>query len=200
MNDFIVRAAALALEQVPDANAMWDAKTGKIRAASSVDVAIAVATDSGLITPIVKQANTKSLQQISGEVSMLQYFQPSAVVERQLHHNVHVDQGPESSLMLEWYKILCPSSASLSSRLSSPSSQPRRMFTHPQSGLSCIALSKNATLLLLNKPCSAPETCCKPGASSLPPAVFASCLPCAPGVGLVHLHLFLEASVWLPFG
>ena len=68
VNDFIVRAAALALEQVPGANAMWDAKTGEIKAASSVDVAIAVATDGGLITPIVKQANTKSLQQISGEV------------------------------------------------------------------------------------------------------------------------------------
>ena len=69
VNDFIVRAAALALEQVPEANAMWDAKLGKIKPASSVDVAIAVATDGGLITPIVKQANTKSLQQISGEVS-----------------------------------------------------------------------------------------------------------------------------------
>ena len=69
VNDFIVRAAALALEQVPEANAMWDAKTGEIKPASSIDVAIAVATDGGLITPIVKQANTKTLQQISGEVS-----------------------------------------------------------------------------------------------------------------------------------
>ena len=68
VNDFIVRAAALALEQVPEANSRWDAKTGEIQAAGSVDVAIAVATDSGLITPIVKQANTKSLQQISREV------------------------------------------------------------------------------------------------------------------------------------
>lgn len=74
VNDFIVRAAALALEQVPEANAMWDAKTGEIKPASSVDVAIAVATDGGLITPIVKQANTKSLQQISSEVSQLPAF------------------------------------------------------------------------------------------------------------------------------
>ncbi|KAK9843853.1 hypothetical protein WJX84_007561, partial [Apatococcus fuscideae] len=71
VNDFIVRAAALALEQVPEANSMWDAKTGEVKPASSVDVAIAVATEGGLITPIVKQANTKTLQQISGEVREL---------------------------------------------------------------------------------------------------------------------------------
>ena len=65
MNDFIVRAAALALQQVPSANAFWDAKAEQIRAGSSVDVAVAVATDKGLITPIIKAANTKSLVQVS---------------------------------------------------------------------------------------------------------------------------------------
>ena len=64
VNDFIVRAVALALKQVPNANAAWDDKAEQIRAGSSVDVAIAVATDKGLITPIVKAADTKSLQQV----------------------------------------------------------------------------------------------------------------------------------------
>ncbi|KAK9814941.1 hypothetical protein WJX73_002559 [Symbiochloris irregularis] len=71
VNDFIVRAVALALKQVPNANAAWDDKAEQVRAGASVDVAIAVATDKGLITPIVKAADTKSLQQISKEVKEL---------------------------------------------------------------------------------------------------------------------------------
>lgn len=64
VNDFIVQAAALALEQVPSANAFWDAEAEQIQPGRGVDVAIAVATDKGLITPIVKDANKKSLQQV----------------------------------------------------------------------------------------------------------------------------------------
>ena len=64
VNDIIVRAVALALKEVPPANATWDAKAGEPRLMDSVDVAIAVATDSGLITPIIKAANTKSLTQV----------------------------------------------------------------------------------------------------------------------------------------
>ena len=64
VNDFIVRAAALALQQVPSANAFWDSQAEQVRAGGNVDVAVAVATDKGLITPIVKAANTKSLTQV----------------------------------------------------------------------------------------------------------------------------------------
>ena len=67
VNDFIVRAVALALKDVPAANARWDAKAGVAVPGGSVDVSIAVATDKGLITPIVAQADTKSLSQISAE-------------------------------------------------------------------------------------------------------------------------------------
>ena len=66
VNDFIVRAAALALQEVPGANAFWDGKAEQVRASPGVDVAVAVATDKGLITPIVKAANTKSLVQVGG--------------------------------------------------------------------------------------------------------------------------------------
>ena len=69
MNDFIVRATALALTDVPRANSQWDAKSGEVVPCQSVDISIAVATDKGLITPIVKDANKKSLTQISAEVS-----------------------------------------------------------------------------------------------------------------------------------
>jgi hypothetical protein len=68
VNDFIVRAVALALVDVPRANSQWDASQGEIVPCPSVDISIAVATDKGLITPIVKEADKKSLTQISAEV------------------------------------------------------------------------------------------------------------------------------------
>lgn len=71
VNDFVIRAAALALKAVPQANAQWDPKNEEVRLVDGVDISIAVATDSGLITPIVAQANTKSLTQISTEVKEL---------------------------------------------------------------------------------------------------------------------------------
>ena len=71
VNDFVIRAVALALKAVPEANAQWDAKQGEIKTVDSIDISIAVATDNGLITPIVAQANTKSLTQISAEVKEL---------------------------------------------------------------------------------------------------------------------------------
>ena len=63
VNDFVVRAVALALAEVPQANSIWDAQNEEPKPVDSVDVAIAVATDKGLITPIIKAANTKSLTQ-----------------------------------------------------------------------------------------------------------------------------------------
>lgn len=68
VNDFIIRAVALALVDVPRANSQWDSAKGEIVPCPSVDISIAVATDKGLITPIVKHADQKSLTQISAEV------------------------------------------------------------------------------------------------------------------------------------
>ena len=74
VNDFIVRATALALADVPRANLQWDAKSGEVVPCQGVDISIAVATDKGLITPIVKDADKKSLTQISAEVSAFSPF------------------------------------------------------------------------------------------------------------------------------
>ena len=63
LNDFVVRAVALALAEVPAANASWDAQSSAARPGAGIDIAIAVATDKGLITPIVKDADKKSLTQ-----------------------------------------------------------------------------------------------------------------------------------------
>ncbi len=65
LNDFVIRAAALALRQVPAANASWSDEA--ILQWGTVDIAVAVALDDGLITPIVKQADRKGLAAIAGE-------------------------------------------------------------------------------------------------------------------------------------
>ena len=59
VNDFVIRAAALALRQVPAANASWSDEA--ILLWERVDIAVAVALDDGLITPIVKSADQKGL-------------------------------------------------------------------------------------------------------------------------------------------
>jgi pyruvate dehydrogenase E2 component (dihydrolipoamide acetyltransferase) len=66
VNDFVIRASALALRKIPDANVSWSDEA--ILAYQDVDISVAVATPNGLITPIIKQADTKSLRQIAGEM------------------------------------------------------------------------------------------------------------------------------------
>lgn len=69
VNDLIIKATGLALKKVPDANTSWtdDATLFYERA----DVSVAVATDAGLITPIIKNADQKSLSEISNEMKDL---------------------------------------------------------------------------------------------------------------------------------
>jgi pyruvate dehydrogenase E2 component (dihydrolipoamide acetyltransferase) len=69
LNDFVIRAAALALRQVPAANASWTDEA--ILLWQRVDVAVAVALDDGLITPIVRGADQKGLAQIAAETKDL---------------------------------------------------------------------------------------------------------------------------------
>jgi len=69
VNDFVVRAVALALRKVPGVNAAW--AEDAILHFESVDVSVAVATPAGLITPIVKQADRKGLATIANELKSL---------------------------------------------------------------------------------------------------------------------------------
>eukprot|EP00475_Leptophrys_vorax_P039323 TRINITY_DN7086_c0_g3_i1.p1 TRINITY_DN7086_c0_g3~~TRINITY_DN7086_c0_g3_i1.p1 ORF type:complete len:294 (+),score=29.32 TRINITY_DN7086_c0_g3_i1:28-882(+) len=71
VNDFVVKATAMALAEVTEANVHWDAAKQQLVRNSSVDISIAVATDKGLITPILKDAHTKSLGAIAKEVKQL---------------------------------------------------------------------------------------------------------------------------------
>lgn len=63
INDFIMRATALASRDFPDVNVVWGTKT--IKHFKYVDLAMAVATEKGLITPIIFRADTKGLLEIA---------------------------------------------------------------------------------------------------------------------------------------
>ncbi|MCW2243343.1 pyruvate dehydrogenase complex dihydrolipoamide acetyltransferase [Azospirillum canadense] len=69
VNDFIIRAAALTLKKFPNINAAWSEEA--ILRYDHVDISVAVATPTGLITPIVKKAETKGLAEISNEMKGL---------------------------------------------------------------------------------------------------------------------------------
>jgi len=69
VNDIVIRAVALALKQVPEANASFTPEG--IALHHNADVAMAVAIDGGLITPIIRKAETKSLSQIAKETKDL---------------------------------------------------------------------------------------------------------------------------------
>ncbi|VVN78911.1 pyruvate dehydrogenase complex dihydrolipoamide acetyltransferase [Pseudomonas fluorescens] len=69
INDFIVKAVAVALKQVPAMNVTWTDTA--LRRYHQADVCMAVSTDTGLITPVVRNADGKALSQISAEVAEL---------------------------------------------------------------------------------------------------------------------------------
>ena len=69
VNDFVVKAAALAMKKVPEVNSSWMGDF--IRRYHNVDVSVAVSTDKGLITPIVTSADTKGLKAISLNIQEL---------------------------------------------------------------------------------------------------------------------------------
>ena len=70
VNDFIIRACALALMEIPEANAGW-VGDGTMRLYKTADISVAVALDEGLITPIIPSAETKGLADISAKMKDL---------------------------------------------------------------------------------------------------------------------------------
>ncbi|MDP2084152.1 MAG: 2-oxo acid dehydrogenase subunit E2, partial [Gemmobacter sp.] len=69
VNDFIIKACAMALQQVPDCNAVWAGD--RIFKLKPSDVAVAVAVEGGLFTPVLKDAHAKSLSALSAEMKDL---------------------------------------------------------------------------------------------------------------------------------
>jgi pyruvate dehydrogenase E2 component (dihydrolipoamide acetyltransferase) len=69
VNDFIIKACAMALQAVPDANAVWAGE--RVFKLKPSDVAVAVAIEGGLFTPVLKDADRKSLSALSAEMKDL---------------------------------------------------------------------------------------------------------------------------------
>jgi pyruvate dehydrogenase E2 component (dihydrolipoamide acetyltransferase) len=69
VNDFVIKALALALQRVPAANAVW--AQDRILHFRHSDIGVAVAIEGGLLTPVIRQAETKSLSAISNEMKEL---------------------------------------------------------------------------------------------------------------------------------
>ena len=90
VNDFVIKALALALQRIPDANVSWT-EAGMLKHKHS-DIGVAVALPGGLITPIVRNAETKSLSAISSEMRDL------AARARERKLKPHEYQGGTSSV------------------------------------------------------------------------------------------------------
>ncbi len=67
INDFVIRAVAIALSRVPDANATWKDGEGIVHH-ERIDIAVAVALDEGLVTPVVRDTRNLGLSAIAGQV------------------------------------------------------------------------------------------------------------------------------------
>ncbi|QLK57489.1 pyruvate dehydrogenase complex dihydrolipoamide acetyltransferase [Ehrlichia ruminantium] len=70
INDFIIKAVSMSIKKFPEINVSWD-DNDKIIAFANIDISVAVSIDDGLITPIIRNADKKSLLEISNEVKML---------------------------------------------------------------------------------------------------------------------------------
>ncbi len=69
VNDFIIKACALALQDVPDCNAVWAGD--RVLKLKPSDVAVAVAIEGGLFTPVLRDSHTKTLSTLSAEMKDL---------------------------------------------------------------------------------------------------------------------------------
>ncbi|XP_049372349.1 dihydrolipoyllysine-residue acetyltransferase component 1 of pyruvate dehydrogenase complex, mitochondrial isoform X1 [Solanum verrucosum] len=71
VNDIVIKVVAATLRNVPEANAYWDDGKGEVVLCDSVDISVAVATEKGLMTPIIRNADQKSISSISAEIKEL---------------------------------------------------------------------------------------------------------------------------------
>lgn len=69
VNDFVIKACARALRKVPEANVIWN--DDEILTLADVDISVAVATEGGLLTPILRSADRMSLGTLSAEMKSL---------------------------------------------------------------------------------------------------------------------------------
>ena len=115
VNDFVIKACALALQAVPDANAVWAGD--RIIKLKPSDVAVAVAVDGGLFTPVLKDSEMKSLSALSAEMKDL----AGRARDGKACSRTNMSAAPSQS----------PTSACSGSRTSTPSSTLRMVRSLP---------------------------------------------------------------------
>lgn len=71
LNDMLIKTIAASIRKVPQVNGIWDEKTYSMKLINNIDISIAVATESGLITPIIKSADVLSVVQVNELVKQL---------------------------------------------------------------------------------------------------------------------------------
>ena len=71
INDFIIKAVAIALKNHPEMNVCFDSEKGLVTHFDTIDICVAVTVHGGISTPVIRQADTKSLKCISAEVKEL---------------------------------------------------------------------------------------------------------------------------------
>ncbi len=112
VNDFVIKALALALQRVPDANVTWT--EGAMLRHKHSDVGVAVSIPGGLITPVVRQAEQKSLSVISNE---MKDFAARARARKLAPHEYQGGTSAVSNLGMygikEFYAIINPPHATI---------------------------------------------------------------------------------------
>ena len=112
VNDFVIKALALALQRVPDANVTWT-ESAMLKHAHS-DIGVAVSIPGGLITPVVRRAETKSLSVISNE---MRDFATRARARKLAPHEYQGGTSAVSNLGMygikEFYAIINPPHATI---------------------------------------------------------------------------------------
>ena len=93
VNDFIIKACAMALQAVPNANAVWAGD--RILRLKPSDVAVAVAIEGGLFTPVLRDADKKSLSALSAEMKDLAGGRNQESLRRM---NIRADLSPSRTL------------------------------------------------------------------------------------------------------
>jgi pyruvate dehydrogenase E2 component (dihydrolipoamide acetyltransferase) len=112
VNDFVIKALALALQRVPDANVTWT--EGAMLRHKHSDIGVAVSIQGGLITPVVRQAEQKSLSVISNE---MKDFAARARARKLAPHEYQGGTSAVSNLGMygikEFYAIINPPHATI---------------------------------------------------------------------------------------
>ena len=105
INDYILKACAVALRAEPDVNVNFMGES--IHRFKHADISVAVATDRGLITPIIRSADDKTISEISNEMKELAQKAKNESLQPSLHANRNVHKSAEYPFS-PWFLSIFP--------------------------------------------------------------------------------------------